>query len=254
MTGSVRRAAIAAALLAAALLATSIAAVSIVATAGLAAVAGRTATAGSTATAGLATAGRTATASFASAGTAAAAAQSIASAGTAANFTLAKYAKNSKKSKKRNNKKKKSSGIVASPLTGAAQATALTGDAATEAQVNALISAERTANGCRAMRTDGRLTAAARAHSSDMVTKNFFSHTGSDGSDFVARESRAGYVNASAENIAWGWSTAATVVKEWMKSPGHRANILNCGNIAVGVGLARKADGTPYWTQDFGRV
>jgi len=125
--------------------------------------------------------------------------------------------------------------------------------ASIEAQVIALTNQQRAANGCGALRTDTRLTTAARAHSTDMVTHNFFSHTGSDGSDFVTREARAGYSAASAENIAWGWSTAEIVVREWMNSPGHRANILNCGNVAVGVGLVKKADGTPYWTQDFGR-
>ena len=59
---------------------------------------------------------------------------------------------------------------------------------------------------------------------------------------------------ASAENIAWGYRTAKDVVDGWINSPGHRANIVNCTSIAVGVGLAYKSDGTPYWTQDFGRV
>jgi uncharacterized protein YkwD len=39
-----------------------------------------------------------------------------------------------------------------------------------------------------------------------------------------------------------------------MNSAGHRANILNCGSVAVGVGLAYTAGGSAYWTQDFGRV
>jgi uncharacterized protein YkwD len=127
---------------------------------------------------------------------------------------------------------------------------------ALESLVINLTNAQRLANGCGAMHTDNRLTAAALAHSADMVTHNYFDHTGSDGSDFVAREVTAGYArnNAAAENIAWGYPTAQAVVDAWMASPGHRANILNCANVAVGVGLAKKADGTSYWTQDFGRV
>jgi uncharacterized protein YkwD len=127
---------------------------------------------------------------------------------------------------------------------------------AVEASVINLTNAQRLANGCGAMHTDNRLVAAALAHSSDMVTHNYFDHTGSDGSDFVTREATAGYTrtNAAAENIAWGYPTAQAVVTAWMASPDHRANILNCANIAVGVGLAKKADGTVYWTQDFGRV
>jgi uncharacterized protein YkwD len=37
-----------------------------------------------------------------------------------------------------------------------------------------------------------------------------------------------------------------------MKSPGHRANILNCQAIAVGVGVAYATNGSPYFTQEFG--
>jgi uncharacterized protein YkwD len=37
----------------------------------------------------------------------------------------------------------------------------------------------------------------------------------------------------------------------WMNSPGHRANILNCGLKNIGVGLAYNTKHTPYWTQDF---
>jgi uncharacterized protein YkwD len=124
-----------------------------------------------------------------------------------------------------------------------------------EAEVVKLTNDQRTAKGCPALRVDDRLVAAARAHSADMVTANYFSHTGSDGSNFVAREAAAGYPkkSASAENIAWGYRTPKDVVTGWMNSSGHRANILNCASVAVGVGLAYNAAGAPYWTQDFGR-
>jgi uncharacterized protein YkwD len=125
-----------------------------------------------------------------------------------------------------------------------------------EAEVVKLTNDQRVANGCKALRVDSRLTTAARAHSADMVSQNFFSHTGSSGSNFVAREVAAGYPQrgASAENIAWGYRSPKDVVTGWMNSPGHRANILNCGSIAVGVGVVYNAAGAPYWTQDFGRV
>jgi len=122
-----------------------------------------------------------------------------------------------------------------------------------ESQVVTLTNAQRVANGCRALRVDDRLVGAARAHSTDMVVRKFFSHTGSDDSDFVARAVRAGYTGASGENIAWGYRTPQAVVTGWMNSPGHRANILNCSSVATGVGVALESDGSPYWTQDFGR-
>ena len=88
------------------------------------------------------------------------------------------------------------------------------------------------------------------------VKAGIFSHTGSDGSNFVTREVRAGYPKngAAAENIAWGYRTPKDVVNGWMNSSGHRKNILNCANTAVGVGVAYTSGGAPYWTQDFGRI
>ena len=39
----------------------------------------------------------------------------------------------------------------------------------------------------------------------------------------------------------------------WMNSSGHRANILNCSNVALGVGIGTGGPYGIYWTQDFGR-
>ena len=79
-----------------------------------------------------------------------------------------------------------------------------------------------------------------------------FSHVGVGGSSFVTRAKAAGYNSALSENIAWGYRSGAAVVNAWMHSPGHRANIVNCKAKAVGVGAAYSANGTPYFTQDFG--
>jgi uncharacterized protein YkwD len=133
-------------------------------------------------------------------------------------------------------------------------ATAPSSDATFEARVVKLTNDNRVKNGCAAVRADVQLATAARAHSVDMVSKNYFSHTEPDGSNFLVRAKRAGYTNAIGENIAWGYRTPETVVTAWMNSPGHRANILNCKAKALGVGLSKKADGTPYWTQVFGSV
>jgi len=127
------------------------------------------------------------------------------------------------------------------------------GLAALENEVISLTNVQRTANGCKAVAAEGRLTIAARGHSADMIAKNYFSHVSPSGGTFTSRASAAGYSAAMSENIAWGWPTAEKVVSEWMNSAGHRANILNCSAVVVGVGAAKKADGTIYWTQVFGR-
>jgi uncharacterized protein YkwD len=68
----------------------------------------------------------------------------------------------------------------------------------------------------------------------------------------VTRAKAAGYSAPIAENIAWGYRDGAQVVTSWMNSPAHKANIVNCKAKAVGVGAAYAANGTPYYTQDFG--
>jgi uncharacterized protein YkwD len=123
-----------------------------------------------------------------------------------------------------------------------------------ESQIISLTNKQRVAAGCKALATNKKLVYAARAHSKDMAKYDYFGHTGRDGSSFVTRASRAGYSGASAENIAWGYRGAKTVVTVWMNSAGHRQNILTCSHKAVGVGVAKKADGTPYYTQMFGRI
>jgi uncharacterized protein YkwD len=125
-------------------------------------------------------------------------------------------------------------------------------ETALQTEINRLINVQRTNHGCAALKTDAKLTVAARGHSAFMAQTGKFSHTGRSNSNFVARSKAAGYAKPSAENIAWGYRSAAQVVDGWMKSPGHRTNILNCRSKTVGVGAVFSANGTPYYTQDFG--
>ncbi|WP_167760428.1 CAP domain-containing protein [Blastococcus sp. CT_GayMR16] len=53
------------------------------------------------------------------------------------------------------------------------------------------------------------------------------------------------------ENIAAGYDTATAVHDAWMRSAGHRANILNCGFTVMGAGSADSAIGVRYWTEQF---
>lgn len=55
------------------------------------------------------------------------------------------------------------------------------------------------------------------------------------------------------ENVAYGYTKAGAVLKAWLDSPGHRANILEPRYRQLGVG-ARKSDaGVWYLAQVFGR-
>jgi uncharacterized protein YkwD len=85
-----------------------------------------------------------------------------------------------------------------------------------------------------------------------MIDKNYFSHTSPTyGSPFDMMETFGLKFSAAAENIAYGQRTAQAVVTAWMNSPGHKANILSKATTHIGVGAAKKADGTLYWTQMF---
>lgn len=136
----------------------------------------------------------------------------------------------------------------------AASASAATATTTLESQVVSLTNEARAKGGCKKLAVNASLTKAAQAFSKDMATKNYFSHTGADGSNFVKRAKRAGFASvAMGENIAWGQKDAKAVVRAWLNSPGHRKNIMNCKSTLIGVGAARNAKGVLYWTQEFGK-
>lgn len=120
------------------------------------------------------------------------------------------------------------------------------------AQVVSLTNDERSRNGCSALQVDDRLTAAAQGHSEDMAERNYFSHDSPEGDGPGDRARAHDYPWWSGENIARGYRSAQQVVDGWMASDGHRANILNCQSVAIGVGVADSPRGL-YWTQMFGR-
>ena len=117
-------------------------------------------------------------------------------------------------------------------------------------QVLALVNQERAAAGCAPLAADQGLTAVATAHSEDMRDRSFFNHVNPSGQSPFDRADAAG-VSARAENIARGQAGPAAVMDSWMNSPGHRANILDCGLRRLGVGIADGGSG-PWWTQLFG--
>ncbi|WP_377639501.1 CAP domain-containing protein [Oryzobacter terrae] len=123
---------------------------------------------------------------------------------------------------------------------------------AASAEVLRLVNVERAKVGCPAVRWEPRLATAARLHSQDMANKRYFSHDSLDGRSPWDRIKAQGYAYGSAENIAAGQQTAAAVMTAWMKSTGHKANILACSNRALGVGVGRGGPYGIYWTQDFG--
>ncbi len=99
------------------------------------------------------------------------------------------------------------------------------------------------------------LAAAAQRHSNDMAQRDFFSHTGSDGTDVADRVTASGYDWWTVgENIAGGYDRVEAVNAAWLASPGHCASIMNPNFEEFGSAIAENPDSDYriYWTQVFG--
>lgn len=99
----------------------------------------------------------------------------------------------------------------------------------------ALVNTARTEAGCLPLTEDPTLTAFAADWSATQAAAGTMSHSG----------------GPYAENVAYGYETAAAVFDGWMNSPGHRANILECTWKRHGIGAETGSDGRIYWTQVF---
>lgn len=100
-----------------------------------------------------------------------------------------------------------------------------------------LVNIKRFAAGCQKLKWDDRVAAIARDHSRDMAWRNFFSHTNPDGKDPFDRFEESNLLfSAVAENIALGPRTGKEVYNAWLRSPGHRKNMLDCRFTRHGVG------------------
>ena len=98
-----------------------------------------------------------------------------------------------------------------------------------EMEVVRLTNIERTSRGLRPLRVNAEMFRFSRNWSKTQAGSRM-------------HHSRGPY----AENVAAGYSTPAAVVRAWMNSKGHRANILNGRYTEIGVGNVGK-----FWTQTF---
>jgi uncharacterized protein YkwD len=119
------------------------------------------------------------------------------------------------------------------------------------------VNAARTAAGLAPLIADPRLNTAAQKHADDMLSRRYYNHLTPEGFTPRDRAREAGFgADLIAENIAEGQFSVDEVMDGWMKSEGHRANILNPRVTELGVGLAvgRFEDRLRIlWVQDFAR-
>jgi len=111
-----------------------------------------------------------------------------------------------------------------------------------------LVNRAREGHGLHRLRFNRKLRESATAHSHVMIASGLFSHEGPGGSTVTSRVSRSGYLRHAshyfvAENIGTGMGSAYGspfgMVRLWMHSPPHRANILDPSLRDFGVGIAR---------------
>jgi uncharacterized protein YkwD len=149
-----------------------------------------------------------------------------------------------------------------------------------EKKIHDLVNKERAKRGLSALSWNESLRKAAGKYSKAMAERNFFSHNDPDGRSFYDRYKAEGFecrirsgdtICLGAENIAqdnlyssyfykdgerfFNWKTedqiAESVVKRWMNSNGHRANILTPYFKRQGIGVAFSDDGKVYVTENF---
>ncbi|WP_175541710.1 CAP domain-containing protein [Polaromonas sp. YR568] len=95
----------------------------------------------------------------------------------------------------------------------------------------------------------------ASGHAAEMARYSYFSHTGRDGNTVDGRATLAGYPwRQIGENIAAGQMTADTVVRGWINSPGHCANIMSPAYSEMGAAFVANPQSSMgiYWAQVFG--
>ena len=126
-------------------------------------------------------------------------------------------------------------------------------DASAEEQIFSSLNGERTSRGLAPLRQNPKLKSAAEAHSEIMAREHAISHKFDDEADPTARIVASGvHVEATGENVAIS-ADATRAHAALMKSPPHRANILDPKFTEVGIGVVKDGN-TIYVTQDFART
>jgi uncharacterized protein YkwD len=124
-----------------------------------------------------------------------------------------------------------------------------------EPEVNMLkvTNEERAKQKLPALILNAELMKAARDHSANMAKQNKLEHV-LDEKTLEDRLKALKYdFSVTAENIAMGQRSGAEAVTSWMKSPPHKANIMNDQYTEMGLGRAADDKGRYYWTQVFAK-
>lgn len=125
-----------------------------------------------------------------------------------------------------------------------------------------LVNQDRQEHGLNPLIPDPILDKAALAHAEDMLRRNYFDHISPEGQTPLDRYLKAGgNINIGVgENIFYyqnsyitglSYETTKFFEQEWMKSPGHRENILNPSFTSFGYGVVYGSGAKQYAVQMF---
>lgn len=128
----------------------------------------------------------------------------------------------------------------------------LTPEQRTVQEVIDLVNKERTAAGLEPLEAVEEITAAAMVRAQEVAA--LFSHTRPDGTKYkTALEAQGVPIGYVGENVGGGYRSPAAVVEGWMKSSGHKANILHEKYTQIGAGWYTNAAGRQFWVLLFVR-
>jgi uncharacterized protein YkwD len=125
--------------------------------------------------------------------------------------------------------------FVAVALVPAGQATRATQLTQSEQTLLGAVNDIRAAHNLRPLRVDATLVRAARDYSATLIRRDVFTH-GDLGSRLAGYGARGPLYG---ENLAWGKGEKATargIIRGWLASPSHRANLLRPGWTRIGIG------------------
>jgi uncharacterized protein YkwD len=147
-------------------------------------------------------------------------------------------------------------GVVAGPKAESARAgTAAAAPARAGALVD-LANEHRSRAGLPPLRANSRLMQAAQTQAEQSASLGKLAHVLPE-ARYPRPEDRldaSGYPwRAFAENIGMGQRSTSEVIEAWMKSPGHRKNMLSASFTEMGTGYATDDKGRAYYVQVFGR-
>jgi uncharacterized protein YkwD len=139
---------------------------------------------------------------------------------------------------------------------GAAAAAPLQREKETETAILRLANAERARAAVPLLAPNPSLARAAQLHADVIARLRRLEHDlpGTRYPKLKDRLKAVGYDwDRAAENISFGYTTPAAAVAGWMRSAGHRKNLLDKAYTETGVGFARDSAGKSYYVQVFAR-